>query len=615
MDVPIPAAAMTAATRFRWRQPVFTAAGQDTWQLDDVSVGVENSTGLSLAWTPNSNIDNVGIQTPQAWPTATGWYYVNSTDSGTQCTYSDSVHIDVGLPFTLAMTPDTSICDITGIQLHADPSIVGNYTYLWTPNTDITSVFASDPVVTPSGTTTYNVVVTSDEGCEATGDVQIIVAAALDLTVTTTDNDICAGDVITLNANVNGATGMAYDWSPSASLDDNTIQSPQGQPMQDVWYSVVATDTVSGCVLADSVFINVTNVQGVFAGNDTTVCDATGLQLHVTGTGPVFHWQPAQFLNFPNTASPIINTDTTATYIVEVGDGVNCSAFDTITVTVLFEALTFIADSSLCQGQVMTLDAGFPTAQHAWSTGDTTQTIDVDAAGDYTCTLTNTLMGCSVSFTSHVTVDPLPVITLGPDTSLCIGQSWTLNALNPGSAALWNTSATTHVITVSTDDDYWVQITDNNDCVNRDTINVTFDPLPVIVLADTAVCVSDTITLDAGNAGSYYLWSPNGETTQTISVNTASGIYSVVVTTPTVCIDSANASLTFIPFAVVDLGPDTALCDTQELLLDAGNDTCIVHWSTGAMAHSITLTDDADIWVTVFNDYCTTTDSVHVVFN
>ena len=156
---------------------------------------------------------------------------------------------------------------------------------------------------------------------------------------------------------------------------------------------------------------------------------------------------------------------------------------------------------------------------------------------------------------------------------------------------------------------------DGNDCLNSDTIAVVFDPLPVIVISDTVVCVSETITLNAGNPGAAYLWSPTGETTQTIDVTATDGTYSVVVTTPTFCTDSAEATLIFIPFPVVDLGADTALCDTEQLTLDAQNDTCVFTWSTGANSQTITLIESENVWVDVYNDYCVTRDSINVVFN
>lgn len=617
VELVIPAAAQTAATRFRWAQPVFSGAGEDNWSLDNVAIAVENTAGVDFSWAPATSMADPTADSTLAWPQQTGWYQVFSTDLGTGCSYADSVLITVGQEFTLAMTPDTSICDIAGIQLEAVPSSGTSVGFLWSPNTAISSIYSATPTVTPTGTTTYTVLATSAEGCEATGDVVITVAAALSINATITDNDICAGEAVDLNAVVTSNTNMVFTWEPSASLDDATLQSPSAQPLQDTWYSVLANDTASGCFLRDSVFISVTNTGGVFAGNDTTVCTAIGLQLNVAHNvaTPVYQWQPAGNLIGANTASPTIQFDSTATYVVSVGDGVNCAAFDTIVVTVSFPQLTFQSDSSLCQGQTMVMDPGFPGAPRVWSTGATTQSITVGSAGTYTCTLSDVLAACSADVVYNVTVDALPIVQLGPDTSLCIGESWTLDAGNPGSSVVWNTGSTDHTITFTTAGWYQASVLDGNVCTGVDSILVTFDPLPVVILSDTSVCVSETMVLDAENPGSRYLWSPTGETTQTIAVNAATGVYSVVVTTATICVDSAQAQINFIDFPVVDLGPDTALCDGQSLELDAGNPGLGILWRTGATTQHITLYAGAMMGVEVYNGYCTSYDSVDVIFN
>lgn len=617
LELAIPAAAQTASTRFRWAQPIFSGAGEDNWSMDNVAIAVEETTGLDFTWSPSTFLADPSAANTAAWPATSGWYHVGSTDNTSGCTYADSLFITVGQAFTLALTPDTSICDVAGIQLQAVPSSGTNVSFQWSPNTNISSVVAAAPVVTPTTTTTYSVVATSAEGCEATGDVQITVASLLNLDATTTDNDICAGDLVTLNAAVGAATNMAYLWTPANSLDNATAQNPGAQPLQDTWYVVQATDTASGCVLRDSVFVAVTNPGGVSAGNDTTVCSALGLQLHVAHniSAPQIQWQPAVHLTGANTANPIIQFDSTMTYIVSVGDGAGCSALDTIVVTVSFPQLTLQTDSSLCAGDMAVLDPGFPGAPRLWNTGATTPTITVGTAGTYTCTLSDAGAQCSVDAVFQITVDPLPVVELGPDTSLCIGESWTLQANNPGNAVMWSTGATSQAITITDDGLYHVAVTDQQTCVGRDSILVTFDPLPVVSLANATVCVSETITLDAGNPGSSYLWSPNGETTQAIQVQGSSGTYSVTVTTPTICTSSAQAVLQFMPYPPLELGADTALCHLESLTLDAGCDTCSIVWSTGATTREIILFASHHAVVQVYNGYCTSTDSINVVFN
>ena len=543
---------------------------------------------------------------------------MTTTDLVSFCTYEDSVFIDVGAPFSISVTPDTAICDVAGIQLWATPSSGTGHTWAWTPAATLSAGWVENPVATPAVTTEYFVTVTTGQGCMATDSVTITVAGALGLNVVASDVQLCQGETSQLNAIIVGSTlNLAYSWTPAIYLNDATIDDPVAMPLVPFMFICTVTDTVSGCSLVDSIFIDVNTLYQATATEDTVICSAFFFQLDVQHNVPApfsISWTPAANLDDATIATPFILVDTTQQYVVQVSDAVGCSAFDTVNVTVPFSSLVFIPDSSLCFGDNAVLDAGFPGSTYLWITGETTQTIVVDTAGDYSVTITDAVTTCTTSFTTTITVDPLPVVILGADTSLCVGQNWALNAGNPGSVYVWSTTAATQQITVTVDGNYWVAVTDANSCINSDTIDIVFDPLPVIDLQDTTVCISETILLDAENPGSWYVWSTS-EGTQVIAVNNISGTYSVVVTTATWCVDSADAVIDFIAFPVVDLGPDTALCDEEQITLDAGNPGMAFTWHTGAGTQTITLVDDVMAWVDVYNGYCITRDSVDVVFN
>ncbi|KGO83018.1 gliding motility-associated-like protein [Flavobacterium cauense R2A-7] len=89
----------------------------------------------------------------------------------------------------------------------------------------------------------------------------------------------------------------------------------------------------------------------------------------------------------------------------------------------------------------------------------------------------------------------------------------------------------------------FVRIENGNDCIGVNTIDLTVDTLPDIIINDTDVfCLNkpdSTVTLDAGigfqSPNSFtYLWTPGGETTPSIGVTT-SGTYTVTVTNSTNC--------------------------------------------------------------------------------
>ena len=151
-----------------------------------------------------------------------------------------------------------------------------------------------------------------------------------------------------------------------------------------------------------------------------------------------------------------------------------------------------------------------------------------------------------------VSVYSLPIVNLGGNQILCGETQYTLDAGNPGDTYLWSTGETSQTIvaTGSGNTMYWAEVTNENGCSAVDTVYLNFAALPIVNLgADTAVCGGSTITLNAGNEGSTYLWSTD-ETTQTIVADTT-GIgfttqsYSVEVTTEFGCVGDGTISIEF----------------------------------------------------------------------
>ncbi len=190
-------------------------------------------------------------------------------------------------------------------------------------------------------------------------------------------------------------------------------------------------------------------------------------------------------------------------------------------------------DITTCDGALVTLDAGNVGSTYLWSTGATTQTIQVSTGGTYTVKVTNAA-GCDMTDAIVITNNPKPIVNLGANQTVCIGTPVVLDAGNPGLNYLWSTGATTQTISVSVAGTYLVQVSNSFGCIAKDTIVVSFNALPSVNLGiDKDICTSDVLTLDAGNVGSTYLWS-TGATTKTINVSLA-GAYTVTVTNANGC--------------------------------------------------------------------------------
>ncbi len=104
-----------------------------------------------------------------------GWCFVTVTDAQ-GCTYVDSIfvkgYINNDSSKVLA-NPDT-IFDFQSTQLHVDPS--SGYFYSWSPPNGLSNTTTSNPIATPTSTTTYYVTVTDINGCGSVVDtIRIVV--------------------------------------------------------------------------------------------------------------------------------------------------------------------------------------------------------------------------------------------------------------------------------------------------------------------------------------------------------------------------------------------------------------------------------------------------------
>jgi hypothetical protein len=235
---------------------------------------------------------------------------------------------------------------------------------------------------------------------------------------------------------------------------------------------------------------------------------------------------------------------------VEVTSPQGCALRDTI----IFEVgqtpvVDLGADQNLCIGASITLDAGNPGNSYLWSDGSTGQTLVFDATtlGSQTLSVTVTsALGCEATSSVTLTVFEQPSVSLGGDDTLCVGQNIVFDAGNPGSTYLWSDGSTGQTFDFVGSSpvaatDVWVRVTNAGGCIATDTVRLRVIASPVVNLgSDSILCAGGSVTLNAGNVGSTYLWS-NGSTSQTLTV-TAAGTYSVTVTNANGC--SATGSLT-----------------------------------------------------------------------
>ena len=614
VNVPLPPG-LTAATRFRWTQVSNSGAGTDNWGIDDVRITAYDNTGLTFSWSPGASLNNPSSATPVASPTS-ATNYTLTVQNSTGCSFSDNVPVVVAPAFDLTITNNTTICTPgTAVPLQATPSSGSGISYAWTPlNSGLSSTTAANPIASPMVTATYSVTATNSIGCTDNAQVAITVGQLASIDVTSSVAHLCQGGQSQLNSIIVAAAPYTLAWTPdNGSLSSTSAPSPTATPTTTTTYSATVTENISGCSLTDQVTIAVSPAYSVNAGPDETICTTLGHQLNVAHNvpNPVIQWTNGGLLNDDDIQSPTIMFDTTATYQVTVTDVFGCSVSDEVTVSDPFDLLITPINVDACEGGSVVLDAQFPGCVYEWTTGATTQTINVSTSDTYVCTITDPQY-CQAVKTYFVEFNPLPVVDLGPDLSLCGATSQVLDAGSSSNAYLWSNSATTQQITVTQSNTYSVTVTTPFNCSVADDVQVAFHPMPQDVLQDVTACISSPPTLDAGNTGDSFLWN-TGATTQTVQADSSSD-YSVTITTPDQCSATYDAQVALMPLVTIDLGPDSLLCLGQTLTLDAGTPGLQYSWTTGATTQSIAATSTDSYGVSATNGYCSGSDAVVLTF-
>ena len=539
--VDIPAGALSANTRFRWNQTGLWLNNQDNWALDNVYIGTIQTSDYSYLWSPASGLDFTTLPVVNASPNETITYYAELTDQVYGCTYIDSVLINVGQGFTLQLPNDTVLCDADGIQLYAIPSVPGDYDFTWSPSTNINNTFSSTPTVSPTTDVTYSVEVTSEQGCSANADVDIAIAVLLDLTVTASDDNICSGEDVTLNAVIPGnPPGITIQWSPAPSIANPTLAQTLANPTETTTY-VCSVSYQNMCGLTDEVTVEVQPAFTIDASPDSYEgCVIEGLP--VTAVSSVnsqltWAWTPAFLVANATLPSTTVTTDTSQDLIVVATNSAGCTAQDTVFLQQLFEYIELPALIEVCEDEEVILDSGHPST-HAilWSNGLDTPSIQVDASGVYTVSATSP-DGCVSQAETEVIFYYYPTSPALSDTSVCATTIVTLDAGIGDYHYNWSTGDTIPLIQVTEPGVYTVTI-DNDFCFTTQSAEIAVFPLPINPFGTEPIvaCLAYPpygVTLLADNPDAFFAWN-TGETTQQIFA-AAEGYYSVTITTPFGC--------------------------------------------------------------------------------
>lgn len=237
---------------------------------------------------------STGATTPSITVNTAGDYFVTNTSGCGTDAISNHISVTVNpLPGAVAGA-DRAICEGTNTQIGI--AAVTGSTYSWTSSPAGFTSTVANPTVSPIVTTTYTVVETiTATGCTNTNSV-VVTANPIPAAVAGANRSICINTTTQIGAaNVAGNT---YLWSSAPAGFTSTIANPTVKPQISTTYTVVVTNTASGCTNSSNVAVSVYALPEANAGEARTICANTSTRIGAPAvSGSTYKWSsvPAGF--------------------------------------------------------------------------------------------------------------------------------------------------------------------------------------------------------------------------------------------------------------------------------------------------------------------------------
>ena len=378
--------------------------------------------------------------------------YTLITELRTCQNINDTIQVNVTLVGqSLELSSDTILCPGNTISLNAGN---GFKSYLWQDGSTDSTYEVKQPGL-------YHVMATDACGRIYRDTVSVSPHPPIPFNAGP-DRVKCNNDTIHLNA----PTGfLNYAWSPSYNINSATGQNLIANPQTDTSYMIKAEKT-PGCFAFDTVHVTVYKSPPIDLGTDTSFCSGSSVVFDAGNNFSAYVWNTGD-------SSHVITVQTAGTYSIDANSTHGCHSYDTITVLRVFEDPVVALDhnNTLCVNSSRVLDAGsFST--YLWSDGSVDRTIAVKDVGTYSVIVTDN-NGCKgYDATTINSLLALPSGFLPADTSICSYASMQLTPLHSYQNYLWSNNAVSKSVTISQPGIYWLQVTDDNNCSGKDSIQI-----------------------------------------------------------------------------------------------------------------------------------------------
>ena len=517
-----------------------------------------NSVTLNTGSYSSYSWNNGGGNSSSASYSTTGNVCVTVTD-GNGCQGSACTNVTIN-PNPTPYIAGPSISCVGSLTLNTGAFA----TYSWSNGST-----SSNATYTASGNSCVTVI--DANGCQGSACQQISVVNSIS-PIISGPTQICNGSTITLTT----GTYDTYVWNTGATTQ-SIVATTGGN------YRVTVTAGL-GCSAVATQSVTILTFVGPIITGSTYSCTPP-ITLGLTVPYDSYLWSTGE-------TTPTINVSSTAVYYVTVTTGI-CSGvahFAAVMGVPPNPTIAATGPTTFCNGSSVNLTINGGYVSYLWSNGSTNASSGaITTSGNYCCTVTNSI-GCTAIACVPVTVNSFISPTITSNSVVACSSTSAVLSVGSYSSYLWSTGSTTPNITISSNGNYSVSVTNALGCSGVGTLNTNIPfKVTTTITSPTNYSGCGSVSLDGGAGFATYVWS-NAATTRAISVTT-SGTYRVTVSSASGCSTTASHTATVLanPNATITANNVALYCSgTSNVTLSVGANTSY-HWSTGAATQTVTI--------------------------
>lgn len=484
-----------------------------------------------------SSVSNQNINNPTYTANTTATLTLEATDIE-GCISSDNIVITANSFTIVNAGNDITLCNQPiGHQLTGFSPSGGSWSALNGGNV------SASGLLTPSGVGDFTLeyCYTNSDNCQSCDQMVVQVQAPASVNVGS-PIELCLGSpAIQLNATPAGGV-----WTGSSLVTSGGIFNPATVGLQNLTY----TQGSGTCQISGALIVMVNSLPTANAGQDASICEGSTHLLSGSASGGDgdydYSWNQPSLLSHPNSATPVLTTNTTTSLILTITDGNNCSASDNITITVVpMPVADFAVQSIACVHTPVSFANNSTNAiNYSWSFGNATTSTAVNPTNEYALpgtfnvvlTAYNSL-GCSTTDNASVEVitppnsnfalsavqgcSPLNVSFTNQSLGQYLNYNWNLAT---SSSTLANPPSVNYPA-INTDQNYTISLTVQNMCGSHSSSqNIVVNPLPNASFeTESSTACSPVVTSffnnSTGNATSFTWEFGDGQTSTAAQPN------------------------------------------------------------------------------------------------